>query len=656
MITYLRNGSANILASVVLVVLATSYQVSAQATFNAVCPQNKIGKNDYLQVQFKLENASNVESISPPSFNNFSVISGPNQESGMTSINGKVDQYVSISYVLKPPGPGHYTIGPATASADGKTFKSQALQIDVTNAATTSPPGSSSSNPLAQLGGTSTSPFGNLNFDFPQEPATHQFDDYILKKGENVNEKVKRNLFVKLDVSKTSCYVGEPIVAAIKLYTRLRSETTVTDAPSFNGFSVSEIDLSKSNAAGSEKYNGRDYNVYVLRKVQLYPLQAGTITLDSVVADNKVTFLRSDFAGAQKGDSFFDMMQNFADATSPAGSVVEANVTLKSKPVVITVKPLPDEHKPADFKGAVGNFTIQSSLQKEAITTDDAGNLKVVISGAGNIQLVNAPKISWSAGIDAYDAKISDGLDLSSVPIRGSKTFIYPFTISKPGTYTIPVIAFSFFDPVTAAYKTIATQPLTITVTKGKGSPNSPYIKEAGQPKPGGLRDILEIYGGYVLAGGILLAGILLWIFRRKPDAKKTVAAVVPATTASNAALRGEEAQNLPPKSAIPDNPLEMAYRKLTEEKSPAFYRELDRSLKKYLSAKFNVPSEELHKKRISEELDKSNVGLGTSLRLTKLMDDIELNLYAPPSDINHMTDTYEKASEVVSLLDKQVS
>ena len=80
-----------------------SYNISfAQVNFTAVCPQKKIGKNDYLQIQFKVENASNVESIIPPSFKNFSIVSGPNQESGMTSINGKVDQYVSIGYYLKP--------------------------------------------------------------------------------------------------------------------------------------------------------------------------------------------------------------------------------------------------------------------------------------------------------------------------------------------------------------------------------------------------------------------------------------------------------------------------------------------------------------------------------------------------------------------------
>ena len=92
---------------------------------------------------------------------------------------------------------------------------------------------------------------------------------------------------------------------------------------------------------------------------------------------------------------FFDMMQNFADATTPQDAVVQQHVTLKSKPVEITVKPLPEENKPADFKGSVGNFTIHHPCKKIIYTTDDAGNLKIVINGAGNIQLINAPKINW---------------------------------------------------------------------------------------------------------------------------------------------------------------------------------------------------------------------------------------------------------------------
>jgi len=56
----------------------------------------------------------------------------------------------------------------------------------------------------------------------------------FLKPGENAADKIQKDLFIKLDVSKTSCYVGQPIIVSFKLYTRLRSESTITDAPSFN--------------------------------------------------------------------------------------------------------------------------------------------------------------------------------------------------------------------------------------------------------------------------------------------------------------------------------------------------------------------------------------------------------------------------------------
>jgi BatD DUF11 like domain len=651
MITHLQKGSAKLLLFLFFLIADVSHNTSfAQANFTAICPQKKIGKNDFLQVQFKVEHAANVESIDPPSFKNFSVVSGPNQESGMTSINGKTDQYVSISFLLKPISPGKFTIAPATAKADGKEFQSNSLNVEVTNSSSTSSASNNSANSSpAFSGGNSLSPFANLNFDFPTAPATHQFDDFILKKGENVNDKVKTNLFIKLDVGKTSCYVGEPIVASYKLYTRLRSESTITDAPSFNGFSVSEMELNNNNSAGVEKYNGRDYNVYTLRKVQLYPLQAGTITLDPVVADNKVNFIKAEYAGSQRGDMFFDMMQNFADAASPNDAIIEQHVTLQSKPVEITVKPLPDENKPADFKGSVGNFTIQSSLQKNNITTDDAGNLKIVISGAGNIQLLNAPKIIWPQGMDGYDAKITDGIDKFSVPMKGSKTFTYPFTVSKAGTYTIPAVSFSYFDPALVTYKTLFTQPLVVTITKGKGISNSPYLKNKIVEVPTDIINILKNNAIYLIIGIVSLAGIIFWIFQINISGKKSKVVTKPKDASENNISKEEKA------FVIPESPLEKAHQKLVEENSIAFYSILDASLKKYLSAKFKVPAEELNKKRINEELDKCNVGLGTSLRLSSLMDNIELNLYAPASNVNHLKEVYEKASEVVSLLDKQV-
>jgi len=149
-----------------------------------------------------------------------------------------------------------------------------------------------------------------------------------------------------------------------------------------------------------------------------------------------------------------------------------------------------------------------------------------------------------------------------------------------------------------------------------------------------------------LFAVGVKLS-ILVFGFSKRKNTKKGI--VETNLSAENTAQSEPEE-----KFIIPENPLEEAYEKLMQEDSRAFYNVLDVSLKKYLSAKFKVPLEEISRKRVSEELDNCNVGLGTSIRLSNLMENIELNLYAPPSNVNEMKQVYEKAAEVISLLDKQ--
>lgn len=615
----------------------------AQIKFSSICPETKIGKNEVLQIQFKVENANYVETIIPPSFKHFNVVSGPNQQSGMTSINGKIKKYVAISFYLQPESTGKFIIGSAKARADGKEFSSAPVTIEITNSSSTAH--SNNNNP-----GNALSPFSNFNFDFPAATPTHQFDDYILKPGEDPASKIKKNLFIKLDVSKTSCYVGEPITACYKLYSRLRSESTITDAPSFNGFSVSDLDVNNNNSS-IEKYNGRQYNVYILRKVQLYPLQPGSITLDPVVADNKVTFLKSAYAGTQNGDLFYDMMENFADNTSPQNTVVDETVILKSEPVNITVKPIPFKNNvPQSFKGAVGNFNIQARLEKNKITTDDAGILQVTISGQGNIQLINSPKIIWPEGIDGYDAKVKDDIDRSAVPMKGSKIFIFPFTVSKPGTYQLDSISFSYFNPSSSSYQTVKTTPLEMEIIKGKGIPNGRYGKnDAKEKNNAGFLEIPshELIGGIALTLGIIFT--TLWVLNRKNKNQDSLEKDLIIDDIKNKSV-GKEA-----KFIIPENPLLDAHEILMSEDQSKFYHVLDISLKKYLAFKFKIPVEEVTKKRLNEELDNCNVSLGTGLLLNSLFEEIEMNLYAMPTEGNHLKSAFEKASEVVSLLDKQV-
>lgn len=609
----------------------------AQVKFSTSVNSRTISKNDYLQIQFTVENASNVDGITPPSFKNFAVVSGPNQQSSMSNINGKIQQSISIGFVLKPLATGSFTIGSAAAKVDGKEYHSNPISVVVNNSSSSANPG----------GNSLSSPFGNITLDLSQEPATHQFDDYILKKGENVAEKIKKNLFIKIDANKTSCYVGEPIVATYKLYTRLKSESNVLKTPSFNGFSVSELEMPDNYSTTNEKYNGREYNVYTLRKVQLYPLQSGTLTLDPVEVKNSITFLKSEYAGKRNGDVFYDLLRNFADETAPGNSTEQQAVTVTCTPLNINVKPLPEVNKPADFKGGVGNFKISAAVEKNNITTDDAGSLKITIAGAGNIQMINAPNVAWPPGLEAYESKALEQVDKFSVPMKGEKVFTYPFSVEKAGDYTIPAIDLSYFDISTQSYKTISTQPISLHVEKGKGNHQKINVAATDNNNTNSFTDALYDNRLYIIAAGLCLIALVV-IFKKKKEAP-TLAVVNKSSTSSYQQDPVEEAAFI-----IPANPLAEAEEKLSEGDA-GFYKALDVSIHNYLSEKLKVPVEELTKKKINERMDKCNVGVGTTLLVNSLLEDIELYLYAPASSAKQMNEMYEKASEVVSLLDKQV-
>jgi len=234
--------------------------------------------------------------------------------------------------------------------------------------------------------------------------------------------------------------------------------------------------------------------------------------------------------------------------------------------------------------------------------------------------------------------------------MEGSKTFSYPFTISKPGNYTIDSISFPFFDPATATYKTMKTGSFAVKVTKGKGISNNPFANSSARSnaeKNGLISETTEWIGGIALFCLIIYFTIFFLIKKNKKedDLEKDV--------------KLDDLKNeidIPKKEfKIPQNPLTAAHEKMVQQNSKEFYQTLDASLKNYLAVKLNVPPTELSKKRLNEELDKCNVSLGTSLMLTSLLNEVELNLYSPTSNMLELNNVFDKASEVVSLLDKQV-
>jgi BatD DUF11 like domain len=612
--------------------LLTGFFAEAQVKFTASISPGEIGKDEYAQLRLMVENAKEVQSIIPPKLNNFIVVSGPNQESGMSMVNGNVTKYIALSFVIKPKRTGSFSISPAMAKADGVAYRSNAVTLKVSQSGS----GNASGSPFS-------SPFGSID-PFADLPEESTYRDYILKKGEDPADKIKKNMLVKLEVDKTSCYVGEPVIATYKLYTRLRSVSNMTKNPSFNGFSVIDLQQANNMYSKKEKLGGREYNVYNIRQVQLYPLLAGNLDLGVAEIENDVQFIKAEYAD-QQGNLLGQMFRDFSNAAIPPSGMESRKVILQNSPVSILVKPLPEAGKPASFKGAVGNFRIKAAIERDNFTTDDAGKLGIVINGEGNLQMVTPPEINWPEGIEGYEPKTIDDLYKNVTPVSGRKMIEFSFTVAKPGKYEIPALEFSFFDTKEGKYKTVSTQPFAFTVTKGSGKPariDTSQNKTANEPL------LTKFFNNRLrvvsLVAVLIILGLILWLKSenkkdKKIKAQKEAEKLAAINEPIEEIIHGQE------------NPLAAAEESLLSNDGKMFYVVLNQDLKTYLSHKLAIPLEELNKKNITEKLDKKGIINETSLQLHTLMDEIEWQLYTPFTESEKMKETYEKAYDLVQLL-----
>lgn len=607
--------------------------VQAQSSFNASIKPSHLTTDEYATLRFVFNGNADVNRFTAPSLVDFDVVSGPNQESSMSSINGKVTQYTALSYIIRPRKTGNFTIAPATVAVGNQIAKSNSVSFTVTKGSgkTVSPQASS---PLSN--------FFSFDEPEPQPEKSVSLSDYILHKGENVAAKVDRNMALRLETNKTECYVGEPIIASYKFYTRLKSESNLSKNPSFNGFSV--IDLMQPDATQSSvgTLNGKEYNVYTIRKAQLYPLQSGSIALESATIENDIQFLREDQV---QNNSVFDALRNGLPISPDA--MVTQHVSLSSKPIMINVKPLPEAGKPASFHDAVGRFNMAVSIPDTKFSTDGSGSLKIIITGAGNMHLITAPQIAWPQGIDGFDATLEDNLDKSTVPVSGSKTFTYTFTVSKAGNYTIPPVLFSYFDPSTASYKTLQSAAQQLYISQGT-HPKKINFAAVDNKNNSGFTDFL-MNNVKRLIGTLAVICLILWFALSKKNKKPILlqeeeSIPEPILVSSSEMIAEENIMNQ-------KNPLEESEICLAKGDCNNFYRVLNAELRNFLGKKFKIAPAFIGKNNLEKMLDKCGIEMPAALELGKLLEEIEWNLYSPAAPGEELQSIYKRSVEIVQTI-----
>ncbi len=551
------------------------------------------------ELRFVIEQSGRIDRFTPPVLNQFHIISGPGTESGMEVVNGRSRRYTVVYYRLQPRRAGVITVGPALVQMGGRLFKSRPLTLRVSSPVAQSPASSASAAP---------------------EDADAGYNDYVLQPGENVQQKTARNLFVTVETDKTSCYVGEPLVATYKLYTRLKSESNIIRSPSFNGFSVVELQLPQSgNRYTVEQYRGRAFNVYTLRKVQLYPLQSGTAELEPVAVENRLQFIRGEYLRQPAAD----LLGTWIPGALPAGALLEEQVTVETKPITVTVKPLPENGRPASFTGAVGQFSLSALVLKDSLTTDETGTLKLLLTGAGNMQLIPPPEIRWPAGTEGYDPTVKEGYNRLSVPVSGSRIFDYPFNVNVPGRTVLPPVEFSYFDPARGSYQSLSTPALPLQVLPGRtAGPAAKATTHRGLPA-----------WLWWLIPAMAAAALALYRWQRRRTV--TEPAVIPE----------------PPPLSRAALPLQGAEALLLHDNARLFYETLHRELYHFLGNRLGLMPEAVSKKTVAEALQRNGADPALRRELELLLDELALKVYSRAADTGSMQDDFVRAERLVRQL-----
>ena len=531
----------------------------AQVVFKTIVPPEKITVGSSFRVQFVIEGAQKVDGFKTTGFPDFRVVAGPSLYMGSAATLLGEKPVRNIVYTLEAIRPGHFLIQGASALIDQKPWTSNNAPITII------------SKQEAEA----------------KEKAAKKYsaNDYYLQLGEDPYQKIKNNLFVRIEVDKKNCFMGEPILVTYKLYSCLQSRSDIIKNPGFYGFSVFDMISLADKVQTTQKIHGKLFDVHTIRQLQLFPLRAGQFTIDAMKIKNSVAFSRS-LVHKKTEQEIIEGMYGQQPISRPSDAVYYEN-EIETSPVTINVKPLPGTNKPVSFSGAVGKFFLASSLEKKTLAKGEQSFLKIMVSGAGNFIQLTAPTVQWPEGIEAFAPTIEDHFEKTAMPLSGSRTFVFPFVATQEGAIQLPAVSLSYFDIDSNLYQTISTPSMTVAVKGKLPSAKTKLIRqpsiEALNKRSGQLAAIIVS----VLAGMVLL----YWIFRKKEGPTDATSATVPRKDA--AAL------------------LQPAATKIHRH-GPSFFMSLYHVLWQYLAEKFQLEGTAINKNKLLE-----------TARLKKMPEDI---------------------------------
>ena len=573
------------------------FAIQGQVSFEAKVSKKRLGLNERLRIDFEMN--ENGDNFNPPNFINFHVVSGPQQSVSRSWVNGVQSFSKTYTYFLTPKKKGKIVLGQAEVNINGEIYKTSPIEIEIISAV-----------------------------EKPNDP-------------NNTDNIIDGNIHLVAEISKNNPYLNEGITVTYKLYFRNPisiSDVQELESPSYGDFWSHLIKIGRAEINMRGSYKGEPYNEVIWRKAVLYPQKTGKLILEPLTLNLSLNLPsnRKDLFGRR--------------------ILTQAQKIITTGKDIIRVKGLPQNNKPDNFSGAVGEFDFDVILNKNALKATESFQVKIKVKGKGNLKLFNLPPINVPNTLEVYEPEHEENIQITVSGMEGFIEDNYTIVPEYQGKYPIPPVKFTYFNPQTALYKTLDSQDLLVDVFDGPqaGSKRANIVisesKQIIETSENAFRFIKLNTELTPVNKKIFWMSNRFWIFLFIPLLLIIIAYLfkffVFEKTEDASTSKQRKAQYLAKKY--------LSSAKKVFHNQILFYEALERALHNYLKAKLKIETTELSKSKIEILLLDKKVKKQTALDYVSVIENCELARYAPGSSVNIQSD-FEKASRLIATIDKQL-
>ena len=576
-----------------IIIFLIGFSAFSQVNFTTKLSKDRLGLNERVKIEFTVD--KDGDNFIPPKFDNFRVVGGPSQSIRNSWINGKKSYSKTYSYFLSPIEKGSFEIGQASIEVDDEIYKTLPVRITVTSAV-----------------------------DIPTDP-------------NDPNYLADKNIHLVAEVSNKNPFLNEAISVSYKLY--VSPDTGVNnwrelEAPRYADFWSNNIDIKSLNVQNGT-FKGKPYRYVVLRRTLLYPQKTGELKIEPLTLDISVQ------VPSNRRDFFGNLISSSVNKTVSSGSSI------------IDVKSLPIDNKPKDFSGAVGSFSFEIKSDKNELLTDEAFQLSLIVSGDGNFNLFEDPKISLPNSLEVYEPEKISNISVRARGIKGNINNKYTVVPNNPGKYTIPETKFSFFNPESEEYKTIYSDPIFIDVDGAYNSSlDSSDINEKNRTNKVQLLE--NQFSSFKtktkfsnVNDSIFFNSNYYWILFITPFIICFIIIVFSKILRNYKSKKVDELKL----ARILTNKL-LADSKALIGNKEKFYESIDKALTTYLKTKLNLKNSEFKNEIINIKLQEMNLDKESIGLLFEIFENCQLARYTP-LNIDAMSDDYRKANQFIEQFEK---